>query len=190
MNQSKAFAFILSHIPNRNTTLSKILSSDLFPLPENRFALTRIQDTKRAARIISKIDDVIEEVMKMEVLPVQSQFQGQFSVMGSSKIKGIYLYIYITYSFVLCSFLPSFIHCLFRCKSDFPILHRLFDLIPFFSISIFYWDALYVEKIMTRDSNKKLTIKTGLCMKKKRFSASPKIFGVFQAVAIFTREQL
>lgn len=107
--------------------------------------------------------------MKMEVLPVQSQFQGQFSVMGSSKIKGIYLYIYITYSFVLCSFLPSFIHCLFRCKSDFPILHRLFDLIPFFSISIFYWDALYVEKIMTRDSNKKLTIKTGLCMKKKGF---------------------
>lgn len=37
---------------------------------------------------ISKIDDVIEEVMKMEVLPVQSQFQGQFGVMGSSKIKG------------------------------------------------------------------------------------------------------
>lgn len=41
-----------------------------------------------ANRNFSKIDDVIEEVMKMEVLPVQNQFQGQFSVMGSSKIKG------------------------------------------------------------------------------------------------------
>lgn len=31
---------------------------------------------------------MIEEVMKMEVLPVQNQFQGQFGVMGASKIKG------------------------------------------------------------------------------------------------------
>lgn len=34
--------------------------------------------------------------MKMEVLPVQNQFQGQFGVMGSSKIQGKFQFNQIT----------------------------------------------------------------------------------------------
>lgn len=32
--------------------------------------------------------------MKMEVLSVQNQFQGQFGVMGSAKVKGKHTYFY------------------------------------------------------------------------------------------------
>lgn len=35
-----------------------------------------------------KIDEVFEELMKMEVLPVQNQFQRQFGVLGSNKVQG------------------------------------------------------------------------------------------------------
>lgn len=82
----------LRHIPTqRGKTASSFLICLLSHTPsiqtENWFEYTK--RTQNGPRIFfSKIDDVIEEVMKMEVLPVQSQFQGQFSVMGSSKIKG------------------------------------------------------------------------------------------------------
>uniref|UniRef100_U5ETA3 Putative scylla n=1 Tax=Corethrella appendiculata TaxID=1370023 RepID=U5ETA3_9DIPT len=36
---------------------------------------------------INKIDEVFEELMKMEVLSVQNQFQNQFGVLGTSKVQ-------------------------------------------------------------------------------------------------------
>lgn len=35
-----------------------------------------------------KENEVIEDVMKMEVLSVQNQFQGHFGMIGSTKVRG------------------------------------------------------------------------------------------------------
>lgn len=35
-----------------------------------------------------KENEVLEDVMKMEVLSVQNQFQGQFGMIGSTKVRG------------------------------------------------------------------------------------------------------
>lgn len=58
-----------------------------------------------------KENEVIEDVMKMEVLSVQNQFQGHFGMIGSTKVRGKFIGHYHSNIFHLLHF--KFIFFLF-----------------------------------------------------------------------------